>query len=174
MKKALMDFTGYVADVVDPGEEYELFLGRGCTQMWVNAPDDITKAWTLEWSPAAEDMIWVKRTEAYTDPATARSVAYGQIGEQLDMLYKDIAAGRDLGAPDALWYNHIRTVKENTVRPSDTEEVMDPTMTEEEIAEFMSDDQEPGTTRPCKLSSQDLPCWERYSNWGRSYDEPLV
>ena len=37
-----MDFTGYVADVVEPGEEYALFLGRGCSQMWVNAPDDIT------------------------------------------------------------------------------------------------------------------------------------
>lgn len=174
MKKALMDYTGYVADVVDPGEEYDLFLGRGCAQMWVNAPDDITKAWTLEWSPSASDMIWVKRTETYTDPATARQVAYGQIGEQLDMLYKDLAAGRALDAEDAIWFNHIKQVKENTTSPSSVEEPMDPTMTEEEVADFMSDDQEPATTRPCKLSSLETPCWERYSNWGRSYDEPLV
>ena len=28
-----MDFTGYVADIVEPGEEYTLFFGRGCSQM---------------------------------------------------------------------------------------------------------------------------------------------
>lgn len=171
MKKALMDFTGYVADIVEPGEEYPLFLGRGCAQMWVNAPDDILKTWTLEWSPAAEDMIWVERTEAYADPATTRRVAYGDVGQQLDMLFKDLDAGRSLDADDALWFNHIKTVKENTTRPSEVEEPMDPTMTEEEIAEFMSDNVEPSTSRPCKLSSQDNPCWERYSNWGRTYEE---
>lgn len=171
MKKALMDFTGYVADIVEPGEEYPLFLGRGCAQMWVNAPDDILKTWTLEWSPAAEDMIWVERTEAYADPATTRRVAYGDVGQQLDMLFKDLDAGRSLDADDALWFNHIKTVKENTTRPSEVEEPMDPTMTEEEIAEFMSDNVEPSTSRPCKLSSQDSPCWERYSNWGRTYEE---
>ena len=96
-----------------------------------------------EWSPAASDMIWIERTEkTYTDPATARTVAYGQIGEQLDMLYKDLAAGRDLAGTDALWYNHIRQVKENTTSPSSVEEVMDPTMTEEEVSDFMSDEQE--------------------------------
>jgi hypothetical protein len=174
MKKALMDYTGYVADVVEPGEEYDLFFGRGCAQMWVNAPDNITKSWTLEWSPAASDMIWIERTETYTDPATARTVAYGQIGEQLDMLYKDLAAGRDLAGTDALWYNHIRQVKENTTSPSSVEEVMDPTMTEEEVSDFMSDEQEPSTTRPTKLSTEEVPCWERYSNWGRTYDEPVV
>tara|TARA_B100000035_G_scaffold158755_1_gene135349 strand:- start:7089 stop:7613 length:525 start_codon:yes stop_codon:yes gene_type:complete len=174
MKKALMDVSGYVADIVEPGEEYELFLGQGCPQMWVNAPDDITKTWTLEWSPSAQDMIWVKRVEEFTDPATARTVAYGQIGEQLDMLYKDLAAGRSLTADDALWFNHIKNVKENTTSPSSVQEPMDPSMTEEEVADFMSDDQEPATTRPCKISPADTPCWERYSNWGRTYDDPLV
>jgi hypothetical protein len=174
MKKALMDFNGYVADVVDPGEEYTLFLGRGCSQMWVNAPDDVTITWTLEWSPSANDMIWVKRVETYADPATTRRVAYGEVGQQLDMLYKDIAAGKDLAASDALWYNHVKTVKENTQRPSDVEEPMDPSMTEEEIQEFMSDMVEPSTTRPAKLCSQDNPCWERYSNWGGSYVEAPV
>ena len=171
MKKALMDYTGYVADIVEPGEEYPLFLGRGCAQMWVNAPDNITKTWTLEWSPAAEDMIWVERSETYADPATTRRVAYGDVGQQLDMLFKDLDAGRALDADDALWFNHIKTVKEHTARPSDVEEPMDPTMTEEEIAEFMSDNVEPSTSRPCKLSGQDNPCWERYSNWGRTYEE---
>jgi len=169
-----MDVSGYVADIVEPGEEYELFLGQGCPQMWVNAPDDITKTWTLEWSPSAQDMIWVKRVEEFTDPATARTVAYGQIGEQLDMLYKDLAAGRSLTADDALWFNHIKNVKENTTSPSSVQEPMDPSMTEEEVADFMSDDQEPATTRPCKISPADTPCWERYSNWGRTYDDPLV
>lgn len=171
MKKALMDSTGYVADIVEPGEEYTLFFGRGCSQMWVNAPDNITKAWTLEWSPTAADMVWIERTESYTDPSTARIVAYGEIGEQLDMLYKDILAGKDLGASDATWFNHIKGVKAATTAPSSVDEMMDPTMTEEEIAEFMSDAAEPSVNRPCKLSTPDVPCWERYSNWGGAYDE---
>ena len=84
---------------------------------------------------------------------------------------EDLAAGRDLAGADALWFNHVKTVKENTVRPSDVEEPMDPTMTEEEVADFMSDIVEPSTSRPMKISAQDNPCWERYSNWGRTYEE---
>ena len=170
-KKALVDFTGYVADIVEPGEEYQLFLGRGCSQMWVYARDDIKNCWTLEWSPAANDMIWVERDDSYADPLTTRKVAYGEIGQQLDMLYRDIAAGKNLNASDAEWFQHVKTVKDNTTRPGDVEEPMDPTMTEEEVAEFMSDAVEPSTSRPNKLSSQDNPCWERYSNWGGTYEE---
>jgi|TARA_B100001996_G_scaffold222455_1_gene171057 hypothetical protein len=171
MKKALMDFNGAVADIVDPGEEYVLFLGRGCSQMWVNAPDDITKDWTLEWSPSANDAIWVKRTDAYSDPGTIRKVAYGEVGEQLDMLYKDLAAGKALDAGDALWFNHIKAIKENTTSPSSVAEPMDPTMTDDEIADFMGDAAEPATTRPAKRATIDAPIWERFSGWGRTYDE---
>ena len=171
MKKALVDFTGYVADIVDPGDEYTLFFGRGCSQMWVNAPDNITNSWTLEWSPTANDMIWVERVEAYSDPMTIRKVSYGEVGQQLDMLYRDLAAGKTLNAADAEWFNHVKTVKENTVKPSSVEEPMDPSMTEDEVAEFMSDAAEPNVNRPAKLSSHEQPCWERYSNWGGAYDE---
>jgi len=171
MKKALVDFTGYVADIVDPGEEYTLFFGRGCSQMWVNAPDGILNTWTLEWSASANDMIWVERVEAYSDPMTIRKVSYGEIGQQLDMLYRDLAAGKTLNAADAEWFNHVKTVKENTVQPSTVEEPMDPSMTEDEIEEFMSDAAEPSVNRPAKLSTPEQPCWERYSNWGGAYDE---
>lgn len=171
MKKALVDFTGYVADIVDPGEEYTLFFGRGCSQMWVNAPDGILNTWTLEWSASANDMIWVERVEAYADPQTIRKVSYGEIGQQLDMLYRDLAAGKTLNAADAEWFNHVKTVKENTTAPSSVEEPMDPSMTEDEIEEFMSDAAEPNVNRPAKLSSHEQPCWERYSNWGGAYDE---
>ena len=171
MKKALMDFTGGVADIVEPGEEYPLFLGRGCSQMWVNAPDDISKTYTLEWSCSTDDIDWVKCTEAYAEPATTSRVANGEDGQQLDLIVNDLEAGRALNADDALWFNHIKTVKEFTTRHSDVEEPLDPTMTEEEIAEFMGDGVEPSTNRPMKVSSQELPCWERYSNWGRTYEE---
>tara|TARA_B100000287_G_scaffold207855_1_gene196130 strand:+ start:1247 stop:1771 length:525 start_codon:yes stop_codon:yes gene_type:complete len=171
MKKALMDFTGQVADVVEPGEEYTLFFGRGCSQMWVNAPDNIKNSWTLEWSDSANDMIWIERDATYADPLTVRKVSYGEVGQQLDMIYRDLKAGKALNAADAEWYTHITTVKENTTRPSDVEEPMDPTMDEDEVAEFMSDAAEPNTNRPMKLSSQEVPCWERYSNWGGTYTE---
>ena len=48
---------------------------------------------------------------------------------------------------------------------------MDPTMTEEEVADFMSDIVEPSTSRPMKISALDNPCCERYSYWGRTYEE---
>ena len=139
--------------------------------MWVNAPDNITNSWTLEWSPTANDMIWVERVEAYSDPMTIRKVSYGEVGQQLDMLYRDLAAGKTLNAADAEWFNHVKTVKENTVKPSSVEEPMDPSMTEDEVAEFMSDAAEPNVNRPAKLSTHEQPCWERYSNWGGAYDE---
>ena len=116
-------------------------------------------------------MVWIERDASYADPLTVRKVSYGEVGQQLDMIYRDLKAGKALNAADAEWYTHVTTVKENTVRPSDVEEPMDPTMDEDEVAEFMSDAAEPATTRPMKLSSETVPCWERYSNWGGSYTE---
>ena len=44
-------------------------------------------------------------------------------------------------------------------------------MTDDEIADFMGDAAEPATTRPAKRATIDAPIWERFSGWGRTYDE---
>ena len=110
-----MSREGYIHEIVDPGQDYEIY----------NGPDDqcngcrcprITEDWTLEWSPSRGEMIWVERDRAYTDPMMARKVAYGDVGDQLDMMYKDAL---DDGAR---WRDHIAAVKRDNPRPENIDE----------------------------------------------------
>ena len=63
-----MSIQGYVHQIVDPGEDFEIYCGPDATIQWVDAPDDITIDWTLEWSPSAGQMIWVEREIIVDDP----------------------------------------------------------------------------------------------------------
>lgn len=58
----------------------------------------------------------VDRTKGFFDESTGKNTKtiYGQISEQLDMLYKDIDAGK-FGdtAKTSAWYLHIKAVKDN-------------------------------------------------------------
>ena len=51
-----------------------------------------------------------------TDRTTNGSTTYGSIGDQLDMLYKDILAGK-LDATGT-WATHIKAVKDANPKPS--------------------------------------------------------
>ena len=82
MKKALIGYQGWVQQIVDPGEDYEIYCGPDATIQWVNAPDEITLDWTLEWSPSAQEMVWIERDGPFTNNGVARGVAYGQVGAQ--------------------------------------------------------------------------------------------
>mgnify|MGYP003651345605 CR=1 FL=1 len=86
MKKALIGYQGWVQDIRNPGEEFEIYNGPDAKMQWINAPDEITLDWTLEWSPQNQRMIWVERDGPYTQDSEARRVAYGEVGEQLDMI----------------------------------------------------------------------------------------
>lgn len=154
MKKALVTISGYVSQIVDPGEDFEIYEGPAAAFTWVDAPDDIGVDWTLEYSPAAAAMVWVKRDKSYTDPEVARKVAYGDIGAQLDMQYKDSLDG------GTRWIDHISAVKSSIPKP-----VARPTpMTLDELQVF-AELEEPGVDKPVGLSSSDLPCWVRYPGW---------
>jgi hypothetical protein len=154
MKKALVTISGYVSQIVDPGEDFEIYEGPDAAFTWVDAPDDITVDWTLEYSPSASTMVWVKRNKSYTDPEVARKVAYGDIGAQLDMQYKDSLDG------GTRWVDHISAVKSSIPKP-----VARPTpMTLEELRDF-AELEEPGDDKPVGLSSPDLPAWVRYPGW---------
>lgn len=154
MKKALVTVPGYVSQIVDPGEDFEIYEGEDAQFVWVDAPDDITVDWTLEYSPSAGAMVWVKRDKAYTDPEIARKVAYGDIGAQLDMQYKDSLDG------GTRWVDHVSAVKTSIPKP-----VARPTaMTLEEMKDF-SENEEPGVDKPLGLSFDDTPAWVRYPGW---------
>jgi hypothetical protein len=162
MKKALMSIQGYVNQVVEPGEDFEIYCGPDATIQWVDAPDDITIDWTLEWSPSANQMVWVKRDKVYVDPEIARKVGYGDVGAQLDMLYKDMVNGT------TNWQDHIASVKASIPKPS----VRPTPMTYEEMLEFAANE-EPGTDKPMGLSTTDCPAWKRYPGWV-GYQTPAI
>jgi hypothetical protein len=58
----------------------------------------------------------VDRTAGFYDESTNQNTKtiYGQISDQLDMLYKDIESGK-FGdtAKTGSWYTHIKSVKDN-------------------------------------------------------------
>lgn len=158
MKKALVSYQGFVGKVVDPGEETEHYQGPDMTFTFVDAPDNIQMDWTLEWSPSQQIMVWVERDGPFTDNSVARSVAYGTVGQQLDMLYHDIAQNGTIDQNSA-WFQHVSNVKSLIDKPVYT----DPISIEDHIA--ASADQEPSPDRPCVPSTIDMPAWKRYPGW---------
>ena len=155
MKKVLVGYDGIIAQIEEPGRDFEIYEGPDASMAWVDGPNDVTSQWSLEYSPSQDKMIWVERDEPPTDPILKRQVAYGAVGDQLDMLFKDIIAGN---LEDGAWINHIKNVKETTPKPSDDLRTM------EEIQENLQDE-EPSASKPVKLSSRDLPSWVRYPGW---------
>lgn len=109
MKKALLNSLepGRVCEVVDAGNEFEV----ADTFSWVDCPDDVTTSHT-----ANNDGTFTP-----FDPLTlpgfvengykvARSIAYKSVGDQLDMLFKEIQANGAI-TTDGEWFTHITSVK---------------------------------------------------------------
>ena len=153
-----MSIQGWVQQIVEPGEDYEIYNGPDATIQWVDAPDEITLDWTLEWSPSAQTMVWVERDGPFTDNSVARSVAYGQIGAQLDMLYHELTETGSI-SPDGPWAQHITNVKTLIEKPAPQIP-----MTMEEMRAAAAVD-EPHPDKPNRPSSVELPAWKRYSGW---------
>jgi len=158
MKKALIGYQGWVQQIRDPGEEHEIYNGPDASIQWVDAPDEITLDWTLEWSPAQQTMVWIERDGPFTNNGVARAVAYGQIGAQLDMLYHEL---RETGtiSQDGDWYQHITNVKSMIPRPTPVV----PKTLEEIYAEAATT--EPGEDKEPRPSTVELPAWKRYPGW---------
>jgi hypothetical protein len=106
-------------------------------------------------------MIWVERDAPYTDNKVARKVAYGQIEQQLDLIYHDIRQNGVLNT-DGEWYNHIATIK--TIIPKPPADP-DPIVFTEEYLQAQALNSEPSVDKPCRPSSVDLPSWVRYPGW---------
>jgi hypothetical protein len=127
---------------------------------WVDAPDEITLDWTLEWSPSQQTMIWVERDGPYSpgQNEVARKVAYGEIGQQLDMIYHELNENGTLSR-DGEWATHIRTVKQMIDAP----EPVTPITMEELQARAVTE--EPGVDKPNMPGTPEMPAWKRYSGW---------
>lgn len=166
MKKALIGYQGWVQDIREPGEEFEIYNGPDASIQWVDAPDEITLDWTLEWSPQQQQMIWVERDGPYTQDSEARRVAYGEVGEQLDMLFHELQESGSISASGP-WASHISTVKSMIPAPAA------PELITEEEAMVRRNTMEPSEDKPCNSSTSDLPAWKRYSGWTDKSNDPV-
>ncbi len=150
---------GTIGQIAEPGEDFEIYNGPDATIQWVDAPDDVQLDWTLEWSPAQEVMIWVERDQPHTDPEIARKIAYGEVGDQLDMIYKEVKANGSISATGP-WASHIDNVKATYDAPVARDV---PLTNEEQIA--IDSVTEPSADNIAKVSSEEMPCWKRFPGW---------
>lgn len=160
MRKALVEHTGTVMEICDPGEEYEIYEGPDASFIWLDAPDDINIHWALEYSPSKDESIWVKREIPFHDPKLMRQVRYGDLGSQLDMLYHDLKEGT------SNWIEHIDKVKAEVPKPAAgwpdspqrPDETLDQMLERQRV-------EEPSVEKQPKMASQEHPCWLKYKPW---------
>ena len=107
-KMCLVTFQGTIMEIVDPGQEYQIYEGEGATAKWVlSADDDVNLDWIMK------DGAFVERDAPPVDYSMRRRVAYGDIGEQLDMMYHDQIEST------TTWKDHIAAVKAANAAPSE-------------------------------------------------------
>ena len=147
MKSCLVRTDGFITDICNKGEEFEVYTGPGSSLKWVDAPDEVDIEWRLmlgEWIP----------NFVYTDPLNEKLIAYGSEGSQLGKLWKDIDAGLfGAKAKEGQFYKHVKNVKDNArpitwvekeiVDPADPNKTIKETVAEEPDTPFPHDDNMP-------------------------------
>ena len=104
-KSCLVDYRGFITDVVEPGDEFEVYQGDDSPLRWVTCDDDnVSNLWVLyngEFFPTSDRL---ERNQQMK-----RKVEYGSIEDQLDMMYWDQVNGT------TTWKDHVSAVKSNIV-----------------------------------------------------------
>lgn len=109
-KSVLVDFQGGIQHICEPGDEFEVFEGPDAKVRWTTcASDDVNDSWVLH------NGVWEQNVQAPPSYTVLRRNAYGEIGEQLDMLFKDMQNGT------TNWQDHIAAVKNTVPGPSSDE-----------------------------------------------------
>lgn len=101
--------TGQLTDICDEEDKFEIYEGADSTLRWCEVPDDTTYGHYMVngvviHHTETEDLRETRNVE--------RELAYGSLGEQLDMQYRDAINGT------TEWKDHIANVKATTVSPS--------------------------------------------------------
>ncbi len=124
MKKVLVDIYGKISDVVEAGDEFEIYVGADATCIWMDVPADVV----LDENTVVVNGSFVERFDSrdtIEGRNIARRISYGDIGEQLDMIYKD-----ELN-DTTIWKDHIANIKATMPAPSEGTEAIEPTPREE-------------------------------------------
>jgi hypothetical protein len=101
--------TGFLTDICDEEDKFEIYEGLDAQFKWCEVPDDAT----YEHVMVNGVVIHRSEREDLRIAATiARQVAYGDIGNQMDMQYKDALDG------GTRWADHIARVKAENQSPS--------------------------------------------------------
>lgn len=174
-KRALVRADGFITDIVEAGEEFEVYTGPGSSLKWMDIPDDATNLWKMELGEWIPDF-------SFHDPEMLRVVAYGDPGEQLSMLYKDIKDGLfGEAAKEGRFFKHIDNVR-NTLPEVQYEEITiinDDGVEEVVKQKVLPDEPFPHTEIiPCWLSEFEIPVEAqrefRIGSYRDRGDEPLL
>lgn len=122
MKRALISLieVGRVCDVVEIGSEFETTPDF----IWVDCSDDVTTSHRYDSNTNTFSGYDPLALPGFAEEGykVARQIAYKSPGEQMDMLFKELAATGTI-SPDGPWATHIATVKQ-TIPKDDPEAVM--------------------------------------------------
>tara|TARA_B100000287_G_scaffold387158_1_gene395512 strand:+ start:4139 stop:4561 length:423 start_codon:yes stop_codon:yes gene_type:complete len=128
--------TGQLSDICDEADKFDIYEGADATMKWCEVPDDTT----YEHSMINGVIVHRDDTEDLRiNKELERLNAYGDIGNQLDMQYKDAINGTNT------WRDHVANVKSSIAAPST-------------IAEFVED--------PKKVQLEGRAAWDPWvDNW---------
>lgn len=111
MKQALISSLeiGRICEVVADGEEFEV----SSDFTWISCPDEITTRDTYNPETGEFKVFDILSMPGFAENAykIARTIAYTSVGNQLDMLYKELQASGTISL-DGPWAQHIATVKD--------------------------------------------------------------
>jgi len=112
MKRALLHSAeiGRVCEVVEIGQEFEVSADFS----WIDCPDDIISSHTYDPTTETFKAFDILTMPGFAENAykVARAIAYTDVGNQLDMLYKEITSNGSISV-DGPWMTHITEVKSN-------------------------------------------------------------
>jgi len=108
-KQALVNrHTGGLTDIIDEADKFEVYEGNDAEFKWCDVPDDTT----YDHYMVNGVVIHRSENEDLRDNALVdRMLAYGDVGEQLDMQYRDVLNGT------TEWKDHVANVKATTTKP---------------------------------------------------------
>ena len=102
--------TGNLTDICNEADKFEVYQGADAEFKWCEVPDDTT------YDHYMVNGVVIHREEnedLREDAEVARRLAYGDVGEQLDMIYRDNVNGT------TEWKDHVANINATTTKPGD-------------------------------------------------------
>ena len=100
--------NGTLTDICDAADKFEIYEGADASFKWIEVPDDTT----YDHSMINGVVVHKSDNEDLRELAVVeRMIAYGAVGDELDMLYRDQKNGT------TEFKDHIDNVKATTTKP---------------------------------------------------------